>query len=1237
MNLLAPLFLSLAPLPQDAPPHVVFVVGEGEYRSEATMPALAERLEDTWGWRTTVLLDEQLHGGEGNHVPGLDALADADLVVLYLRFRQWPREDLDALAAYVERGGPLAAFRTTTHAFNYEEDDPLADWNDFGADVLGAPWIFHYGHGASTAASVVGRGQGDGILDGVPDDFEVRSWTYHVRPDYPPDDARVLVEGLPLLPDQDEELDDDAINPVAWTRRHSGGGRVFMTTMGHPEDFRVEAFRRLVGNGLHWALGRAIPDATLPDFPEVIHPDDEDEGRDGPWLRMDYGPFVSTAVGIGGGLPPVNKGIVVRLATRDGEETELMAVFDTDLVEWRCAWRGELALKGIVYDGPHGTFPNIEGEVLFRTEDEREHAYGPIDPAVRRWVGLHRVEDGLVFESEQAGERVLERAWAERDAQGEPTFVRETLDALPAPAAPRWGAPLVTRGIVDDALDEERSARRIEHPAGSDARTVRFGGWRAVEHVIEVRGTAALREPRGSDVAEVASDDRIGHWRADTGSGTHERNGWSGADDLRLDGVTWRRGVVGRSLDFDGTAAAWLDDVELDLDEDELTLGAWIHTTSDGTIFAVAPEEGPWAPDGVTAFLRGGRLSVDVGWVGVLTGGPRVDDGAWHHVAVTWRESGEDVRLFVDGERVLRGGVPLAGEEERLDYVPRFGWTNEDFPEVSRFSGYMDGLLLTRRAAPDDAIPGLAAWTGEPLAEATVVRWNGPPLDEPALRVEADANGEARYALDLPAVSADAALEVQARRGPTSVLEAWIADARTASIEARPFRIDRLTWPDDNPYGSWLRFGAFDFAGPESAWITTWSGDLWRVDGLDEDLDALTWTRVATGLNQPFGLVAKDGKALVLGRDQITRVHDANSDGEADFLESASNLQRNSEHFHEPASGLLEASDGSLYYIKAARHAKLGLHDHHGTVLRVSPDGAETEVVARGFRAPFGLALLPDGTLLGSDQEGHWTPANRINLIRPSAEAPRFYGNGWGARPDGKALEPWDDDAAWEPPLCWLHPSVDRSPSAQLHVDHPAWGPLDGALLGLSYGTGEVYVILRDGDQGGIVKLGIQLPTGLLAGRIHPDTGDLYVCGLFGWSSDRTDPGGFYRVRPFPDRWSETLNVPHAMATSERGVELTFLSPLDRATATDPASWSASAWNYRRTADYGSATYDLDGRRDARTTYRVRGVELSEDGRTARLDLEGFRASMQLHVTWELRDAAGRALEHEAHLTVHAP
>jgi type 1 glutamine amidotransferase len=52
----------------------------------------------------------------------------------------------------------------------------------------------------------------------------------------------------------------DAIeNPVAWTWKTPAGGRSFMTTLGHPEDFQDESFQRLVFNAIHWALNKSAP------------------------------------------------------------------------------------------------------------------------------------------------------------------------------------------------------------------------------------------------------------------------------------------------------------------------------------------------------------------------------------------------------------------------------------------------------------------------------------------------------------------------------------------------------------------------------------------------------------------------------------------------------------------------------------------------------------------------------------------------------------------------------------------------------------------------------------------------------------------------------------------------------------------------------------------------------------------------------------------------------------------
>ncbi len=256
---------------EGARPHVVFVVGENEYKSERTMEEIGRALTEGHGMRTTFLHDRRIEddwtpqaGRRMNDLPDLDILAEADLAVFFIRFRTLPPEQVERIGDYLARGKPVVGFRTSTHGFNYAEGDPLRErWNAFGARVLGAPWIYHYGHESSTDVSWAPGAEDHPILKGVERGFHVRSWLYHVLPDYPPETAKLLLMGRSVGPGRGEP-EERPVNPVAWTHTHPGGGRVFMTTMGHPEDFEVESFRRLVINGVHWALGLPPPDWPQP-------------------------------------------------------------------------------------------------------------------------------------------------------------------------------------------------------------------------------------------------------------------------------------------------------------------------------------------------------------------------------------------------------------------------------------------------------------------------------------------------------------------------------------------------------------------------------------------------------------------------------------------------------------------------------------------------------------------------------------------------------------------------------------------------------------------------------------------------------------------------------------------------------------------------------------------------------------------------------------------------------------
>jgi type 1 glutamine amidotransferase len=241
-------------------PLIVFVTGDHEYSGESTLPLIAAELEKKYGFRTKVVQAYPDHNAEEN-IPGLEVLKEADVAVFFLRWRRLPADQVAHIENYLKSGKPVVGFRTTTHAFNYPKGHPLEKWNAFGEMAFNAPpgWggkavHTHYGHESSTDVTIIPAAAKNPILTGVGNNFHARSWLYKVLPDYPTKGSTWLLMGRSVNPDKAA-----TDNPVAWTGINTYGGKFFITTLGHPEDFNLEPFQRLVINALHWAGGKPVP------------------------------------------------------------------------------------------------------------------------------------------------------------------------------------------------------------------------------------------------------------------------------------------------------------------------------------------------------------------------------------------------------------------------------------------------------------------------------------------------------------------------------------------------------------------------------------------------------------------------------------------------------------------------------------------------------------------------------------------------------------------------------------------------------------------------------------------------------------------------------------------------------------------------------------------------------------------------------------------------------------------
>lgn len=425
-----------------------------------------------------------------------------------------------------------------------------------------------------------------------------------------------------------------------------------------------------------------------------------------------------------------------------------------------------------------------------------------------------------------------------------------------------------------------------------------------------------------------------------------------------------------------------------------------------------------------------------------------------------------------------------------------------------------------------------------------------------------------------------------------------------------PYAIDTFELPTSNPWKAQLFVGGVAFLPDGSALVCTMQGDVWQVTDIAYPSKQATWHRFASGLHHCLGIVIDEDGIFVLGRDQITRLHDENEDGVADFYECFSNAYVTSPAGHDFICGLERDSDGYFY-----------LASGNQGIVKISPDGSQAAVVATGFRNPDGLGLLPDGTVTVPCSEGTWTPASMVCAARP-AKAPSFHGMG-GPR-DGVALQL---------PLVYLPRGVDNSAGGQTLVTSDRWGPLRGQQLHFSFGTGSHMLLLRDevaGQlQGAVVPLPGEFRSGAHRGRFNPVDGQLYVGGMQGWGSYTPDDGCLQRVR----YTGAPVQLPVGWRAHRNGVAVTFAAPVNRQVAEDVKRQFAQCWNYRYSAAYGSPEYSARhfGLR-GHDRLAIRRAVVSGDGKTLFLEIPDLQPVNQLHLLL----TTDQGQEHELFATVHA-
>ena len=456
------------------------------------------------------------------------------------------------------------------------------------------------------------------------------------------------------------------------------------------------------------------------------------------------------------------------------------------------------------------------------------------------------------------------------------------------------------------------------------------------------------------------------------------------------------------------------------------------------------------------------------------------------------------------------------------------------------------------------------------------------------------------------------------------------------------------------PAGLKLTVAGMDFLPDGSLAIATYQGEVFIVEGATGDARAAKWRRFARGLNEPGGLRVVGGAIYVMQKCELTRLRDADGDGEADLFECVSDAWGYTGNYHSFATGPLVDERGLLGALITGHRAMTNV-PAMGWCLKISPhpdntgevpftDLWRTDPFCSGLRVPNGFGEFR-GDLFMTDNQGHWVAANKLNHLQftnyyghPSAPPRSRRGN----EVDGPADFGWTEkhfagDPNFTPPAVWFPYAWVRSASGLANVGDFRFGPFGGQMLvGEFQNASVVRVALEKVNgqwQGAVLPFVKGFASGVNRLAYGPDS-RLYVGGLrFGhWTSIAPQPHSL-------DRVTFTGRVPFEFKTVSartNGFEVTFTQPVDEKLAGDAENWDAQQYTYAYDGKHNAPEKDRDEKIPG-PPVRVLKAEVSADKLSVRLTLEGLKPR---HVVMlralGLKSTRGDALRNDtAHYTLN--
>lgn len=393
--------------------------------------------------------------------------------------------------------------------------------------------------------------------------------------------------------------------------------------------------------------------------------------------------------------------------------------------------------------------------------------------------------------------------------------------------------------------------------------------------------------------------------------------------------------------------------------------------------------------------------------------------------------------------------------------------------------------------------------------------------------------------------------------------------------------------------------------------VSSRRGEIYLVENaFSLDPKKVMFHRYAHGLHEVLGLAEKDGWLYATQRCEVTRMKDTNGDGRADVFQTLNDDWGISGDYHEYAFGSKLDKKGNIWVVLCLTGSYSSDAAYRGWCVRIAPDGKMIPTCS-GIRSPGGIGANSAGDMFYTDNQGPWNGTCSLKWLRPQSFQGHPGGNKWYSLAT-KAMGPQPQEPKSNSRIMIEAKKIpEYEPSAVLFPYKKMGQSASGVACdttGGKFGPFAGQMFVGDQTHSTVMRVCLEKVKGHYQGACFPflqgfqsgtlaveitDDGSLFVGGTNrGWGSRGTKPFSLERVvwtgkTPFE---IQKINV------KPDGFEFTFTKPVDRKTATNPASYRVSTYTYIYQASYGSPEID-------HTTPKITRIACDKTGKKVRVYL----------------------------------